>query len=265
MATAPTTEIAGWEQARFVCGYPKTGRTWLRYMLANYITSVYGVVMDITLANIYSIVPNDSTELIPGQQTFGFSRVMPEVIMSHASHEPRFDGSRIIFLTRDPRDVLVSHWLHHKHQRATFNGSVSEFITSPGLGISAFCEHLDSWSSHLNTDQVVSYEAMHDRTEEKFEHILNILGIDYDAARIGKAVSESSMENMRQVEVAHGIAGHEYDRSDPEALRVRRGKVGGYKDYLSDEDIQYIDHRVSSCTTASRAILELTTYIPSSS
>ncbi len=265
MATAPVTVNVGQERDRFVCGYPKTGRTWLRYMIANYLTGVYGIDVDITLANIYSVVPNDSNELIPGQQTFTFSRVMPKIIMSHASHEPRFDDSRLIFLTRDPRDVMVSHWLHHKHQRATFNGSVSEFITNLGLGINAFCEHLDSWSPHLNTEQVVSYETMRDKTEEKFGHVLDVLGINVDTSRISSVVLASSFERMRRVEMAHGIAGHDYDRLDPEALRVRRGEVGGYQEYLSDGDIQFIDHRVSACTAASKAILELTAYIPSSS
>ena len=57
MATAPVIVNVGQERDRFVCGYPKTGRTWLRYMIANYLTGVYGIDVDITLANIYSVMP----------------------------------------------------------------------------------------------------------------------------------------------------------------------------------------------------------------
>ena len=34
------------------------------------------------------------------------------------------------------------------------------------------------------------------------------------------------------------------DADDPESFRVRRGVVGGHRDYLSDDDIVWIDGRI---------------------
>jgi hypothetical protein len=31
------------------------------------------------------------------------------------------------------------------------------------------------------------------------------------------------------------------DYSDPDSYKVRRGKIGGYRDYLSAADLEYID------------------------
>ena len=49
---------------------------------------------------------------------------------------------------------------------------------------------------------------------------------------------------MRNAEV-HDSFGHERlrpaDPHNPESFKVRRGKVGGYVDYLSSEDIAYVD------------------------
>ena len=36
--------------------------------------------------------------------------------------------------------------------------------------------------------------------------------------------------------------------ADPEAFKVRRGKVGGFRDYLSDDDVAWID----ACVAESR-------------
>ena len=37
-----------------------------------------------------------------------------------------------------------------------------------------------------------------------------------------------------------GIPGHEYDRSDEDSLRVRKGKVGGFADTLSEAEAERI-------------------------
>ena len=31
------------------------------------------------------------------------------------------------------------------------------------------------------------------------------------------------------------------DASDPESFKVRRGKIGGYADYLSEEDVAFME------------------------
>ncbi len=45
---------------------------------------------------------------------------------------------------------------------------------------------------------------------------------------------------MRRIEVERGIVNLSYDTADPEALRVRRAVVGGFRDYLDADDIEYV-------------------------
>ena len=37
---------------------------------------------------------------------------------------------------------------------------------------------------------------------------------------------------MKNIEIIDGIAQHNHDRSNQEARRLRKGKIGGYLDYL---------------------------------
>ena len=41
------------------------------------------------------------------------------------------------------------------------------------------------------------------------------------------------------------------DRNNPDAYKVRRGKVGGYRDYFDDDQIAAIDHLLDSGLHAS--------------
>ena len=49
------------------------------------------------------------------------------------------------------------------------------------------------------------------------------------------------MKNMEQDNVLNNARLKPPEDGDPEGFKIRRGKVGGYVDYLSKDDIEYID------------------------
>jgi hypothetical protein len=60
------------------------------------------------------------------------------------------------------------------------------------------------------------------------------------------AVEFSRFDNMRKIE-AKGFARPELDRRDPgdaESYKARKGKVGGYREYLSAGDVDYLNARI---------------------
>ena len=62
---------------------------------------------------------------------------------------------------------------------------------------------------------------------------------------------------MLATELRCGIRGYDYDRGDPEARRVRRGRIGGYRDYLSPADAHHVaDLCAERLAPAARAALE---------
>ena len=50
---------------------------------------------------------------------------------------------------------------------------------------------------------------------------------------------------MKEQELAIGLPAHEYDRSDGESLRMRRGQVGGFAEYLDAGQIRMIEETCS--------------------
>jgi hypothetical protein len=60
-----------------------------------------------------------------------------------------------------------------------------------------------------------------------------------------QAVKAGQFENMRRQEIKMGLPDHDYDRTDPESRRMRRGQIGGYRDFLTPELVADITDRLS--------------------
>ena len=58
---------------------------------------------------------------------------------------------------------------------------------------------------------------------------------------LDRAVEAARFQNMQKLELAQGLPDHDYDRSDSESRRMRRGKVGGFADYLTPDQIRLVE------------------------
>jgi hypothetical protein len=108
--------------------------------------------------------------------------------------------------------------------------------------------------SHRADFTLLRYESLRASPAERFRHLLARVGeTTPDLAIFQAALDFSEFDNMKRLEAAGAFdsdilrAG---DVRDPESFKVRRGKIGGYEDYLSAEDREYatdalrrLDHR----------------------
>ncbi|TGR37597.1 sulfotransferase domain-containing protein, partial [Mesorhizobium sp. M8A.F.Ca.ET.198.01.1.1] len=94
---------------------------------------------------------------------------------------------------------------------------------------------------------LLRYEDMQRDTEGTLRAIGDFIGRHFADSDLADVTYNRSFERMRQSE-ASGELGLRYggklrprDPDDPESFKVRRGKVGGYLDYLDAEAIAYCD------------------------
>lgn len=224
----------------FLVSYPKCGRTWLRFILSHYFAANarLGFVPD--LASTFRVLPNfdcDAQRGIPG--FVGKTDRLPLVAVSHRRFVPELFRNRpVILLLRDTRDVIVSAYFHQSRQKKRFSGTLAEFIESPKLGVPALASYLNDWTAQLanRRSHVTSYEALTADAAAEVTRMLEFIGFIPDPALLAAAIEAADFDRMREMEINDGIPGHSYDRSDAEALRARKGKVGGYADYLSVDE-----------------------------
>jgi hypothetical protein len=97
---------------------------------------------------------------------------------------------------------------------------------------------------------MVRYEDMRVQPERELPRIIKFLGMDPDAERIRETVEFSSVENLRKLEKENyfwrGSRVKAKDPGNPHSYKVRRAKVGGYRDYFDDEQVASLDEMVNT-------------------
>lgn len=227
-----------------LASYPKSGRTWLRFLLAHYFALTSGSGAAIDLHSVFGFVPNLGVDPVRGLPAFRSSlpASIPLVGCSHSQHRWQFRTMRTVFLGRTALDLLVSAYFNDSRQRDRFDGELDAYVRHPDLGVSRFTRYMRSWEPHLGRDDtfVVTYERLRADTASTVGELLAFLVPDVDVDVIRGAIDASRFDAMQKVELERGIAGFSYDAGDPDARRVRRGVVGGYREYLDDASIAHV-------------------------
>ncbi|MEW5769959.1 MAG: sulfotransferase domain-containing protein [Pseudomonadota bacterium] len=236
--------------AVYLCSFPKSGRTWLRYLLAHYLNLRFQLGLSIDFRTFFQLIPHDILDEEKGVGVYDYydDTRFPLVLASHdAFSEDKFGLKKIVFLLRSPLDTVVSRYFQHARvftDDRSWKGSIKEFIRSE-KGIAAYCTHLNSWADFLAGNRsvhILSYEAMHRDIVGSVRGVLEFMGIPIEEGNLAQAISLSSFEAMQEVETRTRIPGFNFSFSadDPESTRVRKGKVGGYSAYLDEDDIAYV-------------------------
>jgi hypothetical protein len=240
----------------FIVSYIKSGRTWFRFILANYFNEIFDLGVQVDFHSIFAIIPNYLLNTKQGWGAYRFADrpQVPFLVVSHLPYRPLLFGARdILFVLRDPRDVMVSAYFHKTRHAGLFNGDIDTFLRNPEHGILDYIRYFNSWAGPLGRHRhlVVAYERLSTDTTRVLEEVLAFLDLRVDREALAEALSASSFRAMRSIEVQSGHPVHKYDRADIESLHVRRGKVGGFRDYLDDAQIAYLDQVCASQLNAS--------------
>jgi len=235
-----------------VVSIPKSGRTWLRVFLYAYFCRSVNQKFTINNRNLAGLgVPNiEFTHDVWGRLTrkkWKYRFLGKETIPPCASRT-----KPILLLVRDPRDVIVSFYFQMTKRGGAYRGDLSAAIRQPRFGIHAMVDVMNGWMaewSQRNGFKFVRYEDCKRNTEAAFREVLAFLGVkEIDEASFRHGLQFSSFENMKQMESTLQFKNKILSAAnvdDPDSYKVRRGIVGGYRDYVAPDDIRYLDHAVS--------------------
>lgn len=240
----------GPEPTQVVVSYPKTGRTWLRALVGKALVDHYRLPPDRLLDTpaLTAMAGLPVTAFV--HDDAGMMRALPWHQLS--PDKSRFAGQRVILLARDVRDTLVSAYFQATRRIGAFDGPIGAFVRDDRFGarkVAAFYRH---WYDARDVPAAFAffrYEAMHADPGAVLAQSLDFLGVrGVPAATIAAAVEYADFGNLRRAEAEGRFAGpilSAPSSDDPESFKVRRGKVGGFRDYLSDADVAWIDARVA--------------------
>ena len=250
-----------------IIGHPKSGNTWLRTQLSRMYQIRYGlpsgvVVTSDELKRQHPEMPRISAT----NAAYSYEGAVGEAL-DGTPGDSVIRNKPIIFLARDPRDIAVS-WFHQftKRQSRQKQELINHFIEHPidknsvqmwefvrhsDIGLPFLIEFLNRWERlvpSLPNAIRIRYEDLRSDPVTQIMRIGELIGDPYNEDQVREAVAFGSFDNLRKLESeGHFKQGGLALRNpnDPNSFKVRRAKVGGYRDDFSAEQVAELDELVA--------------------
>ncbi|MEO0540381.1 MAG: sulfotransferase domain-containing protein [Cyanobacteria bacterium P01_A01_bin.105] len=187
----------------FLVSYPKSGNTWLRFLVANL---WWCDRKPVTFQNLEQFVPdiyrNTDAQLLALPQ--------PRRLKSHESYTASYP--RVIYVARDPRDVAISYYHHLIKVRKLPESTpianwIETFLTGqshPQFG--TWADHATGWLSQQGKPDfcLVKYEDFIHQPQVPLAQVARFMGAPADESHLQRVIELSAADRMRQLEVASG-------------------------------------------------------------
>jgi hypothetical protein len=231
----------------FIASYPRSGHTWVRFMVYSVIT---GETSDFMKVNADFPAPGEHRNapgLLPGGGRF------------LGSHEVfRKEYRRVIYIVRDVRNVAISEFMRERAKGivTTFDEYLDRFLR----GVKRHGSWPDHVASYLNSETAkkgnllfLRYEDMRQNPEPALAQILEFLKVPYDSRMIRQAVEDNTVERMRQKEDAAREVKDKVVRRPFKGIGgddgrfVRSGSVDGWREWLTPGQLKAIEEHAGEC------------------
>lgn len=249
-----------------IIAHPKSGNTWLKVMLTRLYARRAGVATQefsryIDLAGRHGDIP----VIAATNGWYTYERAVGRLV-SGGDNAAGNLSTPVVFLARHPIDVAVSWYFQFTrrqsaHKQELINAELAQpvdrhtvslwdFVRHEELGLPALIAFLNHWDRQLSgraSTLITSYEALRADPAGVLRNITALMGELFDDAAIEDAVQFGAFENLRELERsgffrAGGLTLR--NGGDPESRKVRRAKIGGYRDYFEAPQLEILEQMV---------------------
>jgi estrone sulfotransferase len=222
------------ERDVFLASFPKSGNTWLRFILAR---ALYPD-SQVNLRNIHDYFPT-----VHHGSVHEISKAhSPRYIKTHAPFFSLYP--RCIYVFRDYRAVVVSAWFHAKNS-VGFQGNLMDFVSTPLMNsFGPWHWHLeqafDHKEKHPGKIHILQYEKILVDTAAEIKSLLEFCGIQ-PLITPEEIAHATSFGKLREEEANAGSG----VKKPSEDFFFRSGKSDGWKEYITEE----IESRIMNAAT----------------
>ncbi|WGF86428.1 sulfotransferase domain-containing protein [Marinivivus vitaminiproducens] len=241
-----------------IVSFGKSGRTWLRVMMSRFYQLRYGL---------------KERHLIGFDNLHRMNPAIPRIHFTHDNYIKDYTGNadskkdfydrKVVLMVRDPRDVAVSQYHQWKFRmrpsKKDLNDypnhdadiSLHDFVSHPS-GITKVIDFMNLWAKerpNLSDLLIVRYEDLRRDTAHELDRVLRFAGSEPTPAELEESVAFAAIDRMRDMETrkVFWLSGSRLvakDKSNPNSFKVRRAKVGGYRDDFEPEQLRAMDDQV---------------------
>jgi hypothetical protein len=224
----------------FIASYPRSGNTWLRFVLFDILLAGQSSGFD----QVNHIIPEvglhgRAAGLLPGGG---------RLIKTHEAYRKEY--RKAIYLVRDVRDVALSEFAYQKALRWVpddFGRFVHLFVRGQVNPFSPWQQHVPGWAeSALGQSPnflLIKFEDMRRNTEHVVNRVLDFLGVMADPQTVRDAIANNTVQRMQEKEQRDPQLSETAPKSlgSEESRFIRSGSVGGWRNRLSEEHLELLE------------------------
>ena len=262
----------------WISSYPKSGNTWVRYLLANYFFNTE-MVFDkniIRYISKFSLTENEKNFYtgnklnldklakfwVPAQEKLNVVDGQVTFLKTHNANislgKNNFTNEKltiaVIYIVRDPRDVVVSgaNYFDSSYDEVIDNMCNKKFCTFRNKVdqsnidvVSTWDVHFRSWINKMpNIPKIlIKYEDLIKDTEYVFMNTIRslskILNFQIDEQKIQFCIENSKFEKLSTMEDKDGFK----ENLGSHQKFFRKGKIGEYESKMTKNQINFINDR----------------------
>ena len=210
----------------FVASYPKSGNTWLRFLLARLMAPSE---LTISFRNIDDFVP----DLYRCRNFVDSVQKRPRFIKIHEPHIE--DYGKAVYIYRDGRDVMISFY-HYFKQSKKFEGSFTEFLRAvDDFWCGGWMNHVTSAINYAKKNPgmifFIKYEDLLVEPGSWARQLAEFCRLPATPSEIEEAIQLTSFSELKKIESQFGP--EELDQNNVEFFRA--GKQKQWKEVFSSE------------------------------
>lgn len=262
-------ELAMARRARLlIIGHPKAGNTWLRAMISRLYQVRLDIPSDFTVkSDELALRDPRAPRVLATNGYYSYEGAIGEAL-NECAPPSELRRKPIVLLARHPCDVAVS-WYNQftKRQSASKQELINAFIENPidrrtirlwefvrhsDIGVPLLIDLLNTWErrvAQLETAIIVRYEDMRADPVPELKRITELMDEAFSEDELTAATEWASFDRLQRMEAdGHFRRGglRLIDPGDEASRKVRRGKVGGYRDDFSPEQVAELDALVAT-------------------
>jgi hypothetical protein len=250
-----------------IIGHPKSGNTWLKVMLSRLYQVRHGlpaslIVTSDELARRHPEIPR----ITATNGYYSYEGAVGEALAPGAPDSP-IRHKPVLLLARNPLDIAVSWYFQFTrrqsaHKQELINHFIErpidrrtigmwEFVRHSDIGLPLLIDYLNLWERNLKglgRSLMVRYEDLRAEPAPTLRRITTLMDERFSDEEIAEAVAFGSFDNLRALE-SRGFFRQGgltlRNPNDPESFKVRRAKVGGYRDYFTPEQTTELEALVA--------------------